>query len=1770
MPDVTANTDLSVTLFATNDPKNYSGGRYHALIMAYALASAGCRVTVVTDHVPTFDRDLAPLAPNGIRYVLAPDFRSGIDVQPQDWVILVPTSLFLPDFYEAAADYCAKAGARMALLNFESANWYNAVSPHPRDARLWDYWRLSCLEGALVLSSTRESMAHAKAFYRSPHAAIRHDVWYPPINSPLAESFDGLEKEPVVVSFVRPSDAHKGGRDLLRLDPGVLANHRLVLVAGRDVDPAFLLQIRKHFASVPGCRTEVMTRISDADKLRLLTRAKLLVFPTYFEGYGYPPIEAAYCGTPTACYELPVLRETVGLIAGMAPVGDAEALSRAIAGLLANPPAPDDLRAAVTRFAHFGHRAEALVELLLRHHAAVPQRTARAFRCLNGPFARTPARLAGRVDTGPLPEFPCHLIAASTTADGRVAVSGMVAALSPLDAVEAVLPGNRTVPGFLQPAGAGGSSYRFHAILPLGEEVSEATFRFLAGRTVALEQAFRLTRPEAPASALPTVNGVSRLDPSADGTSVRAWVLAHRIPDEVAASADGRTWAVAKVTDTRGDLAEKHPGYPSYKAQFTLRLPVADVPATGLALLLLAGGRVIDGVDGWLRTSDAQDQASAAAPVQQQQAPPSPASEKLPSAKLAVLNLNDSYWTKGVSSFGSVQTPSAFVTPLDHASMALVPGTVLRFAGSGLRRIVKTEPKPPVLNIYVDRPLSPFLDGAPNNVEVVVPHDDDRAVSTFALPERNGEGWLRGVAMEKTGRHRRGFFLPSSEPAAGVIAAGTVLRFAASGERTVVAIEDAENGRRVWLDDRIGPVGDGAPNPVGIVRHPKPGEAILRPLDRTDETWENGIRRISGQAGRHGALIDAGTCPPRLSPGAFIEFPGSGLRRVVGVEPGDGTVCLWVDAALEPARDGHPHCARLLDELATVDGMPSRALYPVPAFAASAPLYLTLVHQARRDGRAIPPAYPPPKTDRPRVLFLTLVPPFPASQGNRVVTRNLIAHLVALGYDVDCVLQGHADLRSTIDAFGDRVRIIQVPFPNWSAAPEVRARAEVSGKLSRTLSGVNGFVAEELNHYHPFFIVRNETVEVAKNLVQTHVYASVMCNYLHMARVLKELEPFVSLPPSCIVTHDALSRLPLRLDGTTFDSMYRACPPTVERDALNSVPGAVIVAISSDEERYFREIGVRNPIVLCEYDACEELAPFAVPDEAFDKRTLIYHASSNPMNVAGLLWFLDNCWLDIIARVPDARLLVCGQICTKVAPDLPGIERYGELSREDLHALTQSASLAINPCVAGTGLKIKTVEAVCLGLPSVCLPPALDGLTDIADRVAIIADTPDAFTEACVTLLTDKDRWQALHRGARELAETRFHGRTVYKALDAAMNWQPLPPPGDRPAAAEDPLDRTAEDQAAVGDLSRLLQARRENPDDAVILAALGTVIAEAGEAATGRQFVERALGLAPDRAHYARLAASLALDASDPWLALLHAAKIPAGPFVASAEGYLLCGQALLARGMVDEAAKALWQAVAVQPGHRKALLLLAECSKRLGRWDDMLWCHRSLRPPPYRFGETLRFAYGEEAYGCMDGGWSFPESWGTWSNDTTVTLTVKLERAPERALELVVSGHGFIVEQHPSIDIDVLVNGTPVDRWALRLGTPMGEWSVFCPHELIGGTTTLRLAFRIHSPIVPATIGMPGETRLLGFALHALRIEERNDPKTEIMPAAEPEPAVSEPERNAEAPDEATPAHAAEAANDGEPATVSGIADETGTAAIEQNGKPPRRSKRMKVDAG
>jgi glycosyltransferase involved in cell wall biosynthesis len=78
-------------------------------------------------------------------------------------------------------------------------------------------------------------------------------------------------------------------------------------------------------------------RVAERAELEALYAGALaLVMPSWIEGYGLPPLEAAACGTPSVVSDLPAFGETLGAAALRVPPGNPDALADAMERIAAD------------------------------------------------------------------------------------------------------------------------------------------------------------------------------------------------------------------------------------------------------------------------------------------------------------------------------------------------------------------------------------------------------------------------------------------------------------------------------------------------------------------------------------------------------------------------------------------------------------------------------------------------------------------------------------------------------------------------------------------------------------------------------------------------------------------------------------------------------------------------------------------------------------------------------------------------------------------------------------------------------------------------------------------------------------------------------------------------------------------------------------------------------------------------------------------------------------------------------------------------------------------------------------------------------------------------------------------------------------------------------------------------------------------------------------------------------------------------------------------
>lgn len=109
----------------------------------------------------------------------------------------------------------------------------------------------------------------------------------------------------------------------------------LVVAGGRGWDDAELLE--RLGGSPAAGRIRLTGRVSDEDLADLYRGTECFLFPSRYEGFGLPPLEAMACGAPVVSSDRSSMPEVVGGAALLVPPDDIAGWSSAVEDVLASP-----------------------------------------------------------------------------------------------------------------------------------------------------------------------------------------------------------------------------------------------------------------------------------------------------------------------------------------------------------------------------------------------------------------------------------------------------------------------------------------------------------------------------------------------------------------------------------------------------------------------------------------------------------------------------------------------------------------------------------------------------------------------------------------------------------------------------------------------------------------------------------------------------------------------------------------------------------------------------------------------------------------------------------------------------------------------------------------------------------------------------------------------------------------------------------------------------------------------------------------------------------------------------------------------------------------------------------------------------------------------------------------------------------------------------------------------------------------------------------------
>ncbi len=167
---------------------------------------------------------------------------------------------------------------------------------------------------------------------------VDHDRFRPgPVDRALLP--EGLVAEDELVVHVGTLEPRKGVVDLVRAFEGVAARRPLarLLLAGLPGWGADEIEVAVASSPAAG-RIHRLGWVPDEAVVALMRAARVVVYPSYEEGFGLPALEAMAVGAPLITSEGTAMAEFAGEAAWLAPPGDPQSLARALDAVLDAPP----------------------------------------------------------------------------------------------------------------------------------------------------------------------------------------------------------------------------------------------------------------------------------------------------------------------------------------------------------------------------------------------------------------------------------------------------------------------------------------------------------------------------------------------------------------------------------------------------------------------------------------------------------------------------------------------------------------------------------------------------------------------------------------------------------------------------------------------------------------------------------------------------------------------------------------------------------------------------------------------------------------------------------------------------------------------------------------------------------------------------------------------------------------------------------------------------------------------------------------------------------------------------------------------------------------------------------------------------------------------------------------------------------------------------------------------------------------------------------------
>lgn len=385
------------------------------------------------------------------------------------------------------------------------------------------------------------------------------------------------------------------------------------------------------------------------------------------------------------------------------------------------------------------------------------------------------------------------------------------------------------------------------------------------------------------------------------------------------------------------------------------------------------------------------------------------------------------------------------------------------------------------------------------------------------------------------------------------------------------------------------------------------------------------------------------------------------------------------------------------------------------------------------------------------VLMVTPEPPYPLNGGGAFRIASL-AHYFAQSADLDLVLFSNTGEAAELPEGLIRSQtVIPLPLHDTGAAARYfrNARRAVQGTppLIDRLSGHGAEISRALTgkHYDLGIVEHFWCAPYLEQIAR-------VCD-----RTVLDLHNIESvLHARCAETSGGLVAAGHR--------RFSACYRTLEEELLPRY--GMVLAASEPDAVVVRQLARGARVAI--YPNSLPLTP---PPEVTEEPIVVFSGNFEyHPNIDAVEFLVNSIWPEVRKKCPELRLRLVGRGDAFIRHLLPSgfdIEVTGAV--DDALARIAAARIVVAPLRAGSGTRIKILEAWAAARPVVATLLAAEGLEYVKDRDLLIANDGPSIAGAIAGLNADSGQRARIASGGRRLFGERYTWQAGWRALDAAL-----------------------------------------------------------------------------------------------------------------------------------------------------------------------------------------------------------------------------------------------------------------------------------------------------------------------------------------------------------------------------------------------------------------